>query len=644
MARRGQWKWREQAREDYQFYAGDQWTDEDKARLETNLRPVVVFNRLAPIVDAVSGQEVVNRQAVRYIPRQMGEVQVNEVLTAASDWIRDECDAEHEESDAFLDAAICGVGWLGIRLSYDRDLDGQILIERIDPLEMWVDPASQRKNFMDAKWIIRERLVDRSEAERLWPGREFEEKNGPSEPLTVDIIDAAYYRQNSGMEDRRPGEKGKCVILEYQWMCPEPVWRVPGAALGRPDPGLVAMDEKEWNSVKSTLPPETQVIEQTRMRCRRAFVSGETLLEEGLNADPDHFTYLAITAKRDRHHKYWYGIVRGMKDPQRWANRFFSQILEILQSNAKGGLIAETDAFSDPRQAENDWGRPDTIIWANPGAIAANKIQPRQFLAFPQSFPAMLQFAVESIPDVAGINQSVMGQTPNTQVPGMLENIRRQAGIYMLSYLFDGLRRYRIECGRVLLEMIRRYIPQGVLVKVVDKGDAQYVPLATQPETVKYDVVVDEAPSSPNVKERTWGVLQTLFPVLSELHVPPAVWMSLLQYSPLPESLLESLQQSFSPSSPQAQQQQAQEQQRQAQAQQLQVQMAQSQIQKNLAQAQSLRAKAQTDQQRQAIDLKIAELELEKSRLEATAESARAASKIHESARQVLNDVNPNST
>ena len=92
------------------------------------MRPVVTFNRIAPIVDAIVGHEVTNRQSVRYIPRQLGQEQVNELLNAAAQWVRDECNADGEEGDAFTDCVISGEGWTETRVSYDEDLDGRIVI------------------------------------------------------------------------------------------------------------------------------------------------------------------------------------------------------------------------------------------------------------------------------------------------------------------------------------------------------------------------------------------------------------------------------------------------------------------------------------------------------------------------------------
>ena len=75
---KGQVKWRKEAREDFDFEAGEQLNEEDKTILQDAKRPIVIFNRVGTTVDSVAGQEVGNRQEVRFLPRTPGVVKKNE--------------------------------------------------------------------------------------------------------------------------------------------------------------------------------------------------------------------------------------------------------------------------------------------------------------------------------------------------------------------------------------------------------------------------------------------------------------------------------------------------------------------------------------------------------------------------------------
>lgn len=94
-------EWREQAREDFDFYNGRQWAEEDLAVLKEQRRPVMTFNRIAPLVNAIVGAERNNKREVQFQPRQMGAAIPNELLTGAAEWFRDEAEAEYADSDAF---------------------------------------------------------------------------------------------------------------------------------------------------------------------------------------------------------------------------------------------------------------------------------------------------------------------------------------------------------------------------------------------------------------------------------------------------------------------------------------------------------------------------------------------------------------
>src|SRR6185369_12785497 len=81
---------------------------------------------------------------------------------------------------------------------------------------------------------------------------------------------------------------------------------------------------------------------------------------------------------------------------------------------------------------------------------------------------------------------------------------------------------------------------------------AQYAPLIKSQLAVTFDVVVDEAPTSTNMKERVWAVIQDLVPQLLQAGLP--IPKEVLDYSPLPADLAQKWKETLAPT-PEAEQQ-----------------------------------------------------------------------------------------
>lgn len=549
-------KWRQNAKVWFDYRDGEQWDEADKQTLQEQLRPIVTFNRIAPILDAVAGQEVQNRQEVRYIPRTEGDVQKNELLTGAAEWVRDLCDAEDEETDAFTDMLACGMAWTETRMDYEEDLDGQGKIERVDPFEMFWDPFAKKRNLSDRAWNLRLKDISKEDFDAFWPGKRDQLVNTVwDKPLDQEMAiegdanEPDEYATASEMSFEGHRKKNTVRVAHYEWWEREAVYRVVlNNQVQEIEPILFNRLKERFDIMG------VRYLQQTRKVYKKAMIAGETVLErsdKGENAYPmKGFTFNAMTAKRDQRKNTWYGLVKPMVDPQQWANKFFSQIQNILATNAKGGVMAESDAVQNVRDFESNWARSDGVVYMKPGAISKGKVMPKPQVAYPQGLDRLMEFAIRAHYEVTGVSLELMGMTDRNQ-PGYLEYQRRQSGMAILSPYFDALRRYRKEQGRTLLHLIQQYMSDGRLIRITldepEQGQPadQYVPLDRTDESITYDIIIDEAPTSPNQKEKTFAIMQDLLPTMASMNIPPPP--SFLDHSPLPAKVAQEWKEMMQP-------------------------------------------------------------------------------------------------
>lgn len=535
-------EWRKEAEEDFRFRDGDQWAEEEKRALEEQMRPALVFNRVGVLVDAVTGTEINNRREVRYIPREQADAKPNEILTSAAEWFRDLCDAEDEESESFKDAVTAGMGWTETRLDYENNPDGEPKIERVDPFEMVWDANASKANLVDSerRWRVRKLDVeivksmfpdaDEAELNAAWADEETAEQtgNGSSDPTL------RYSGQND--EAREGFVPKKVTIVACQYFKRETYYR---ALIIGPDmqPMQADLDEAKFR-VAQEGGAVLRSVKLTRKRVYQCFLGRAGFLKRPERTQTGTWTWECITGLRDHKRSTFYGIVRRAKDPQRWANKFLSQMMHIMNSQAKGGIMAEEGAFESVRDAESNWARPDGITKLARGGLA--KIKEKPAGQFPVGFDRLLQYADDAIIKATGINMEMLGMRDATQ-PGILEAQRKQSGITILAALFDSLRRYRKLQGRGLLRLIKDFLADGRLVRIVGDEQAQYVPLTKDAVAdAEYDIIVDDSPTSPNEKERTWTMLTQILPMFKD-RIGPQEMMTLAEYSPLPTSLVEKL-------------------------------------------------------------------------------------------------------
>src|SRR5208282_1191374 len=368
-----------------------------------------------------------------------------------------------------------------------------------------------------------------------WAHKPEEEADDPH-----NAQEAKFYRHD---QSGRLGEAGERMvrIVHAEWWDYEAAPRVWDPKAGK----LVSLQPDQVKPLQEAylaLGEPFRVVQQRKKVYNKAILGGIMLSKVERGNEKGGFSHKAITGKRDDKRRCFYGLVRAMHDPQMWLNKWLTQTLHLLNSTSKGGIYAEPTAFRDQNQAEDSIASADAITWVNEGAIRDERITPKPVTQLPAALPQLIQWAMGAFPSVTGVSPEMMGAADRDQA-GVLEMQRKQQGMVLLADFFSNFRRYRKEQGRLLVWLLTEFLSDGRLVRIGGSENARYIPFIRRPDLVEYDILVDDTPTSPNMKERTWGMLIQLFPLLQKLNLPPQIMVELLKFSPLPDTLTAKIEQ-----------------------------------------------------------------------------------------------------
>jgi hypothetical protein len=536
--------WREQAKEDFDFVAGRQFTDAEIKALEKKRRPTVVFNRVAVIVDAVTGYEIGNRREVRYIPREMGDVAPNEVLTAGGQWFNDQSGGDFVRSAVFADTIVCGMGWSESRIDYSESPEGAPTQDHLDAFEMAWDRDARQRNLKDARRVWRARRIPLSEAMDMWPG------------YTKAELDASWSNVSSPADLKRSGPEGTTdhdeyvTVVQCQYQTRQTYYLAQDPMTGQES----EFSEEEFTTANKRLKQlagfEMEGVRFRKKVIKQAFL-GKIVLAYGDAPCPDEFSLQCVTGKFDRNKGTWYGLVRAMKDPQRWANKWLAQLMFIMNTNSKGGLMLEKRALdgTSAREVEETWAQSDAVTVFADGALSSNAVKEKAQAPFPAGFQELTNRAIDAIREVSGVSLEMLG-TREADQPIGLEASRKQAGLNILQWAFDGMKLYSERQGKVVLHYLKNDLSDGRLIRIVGKDNEKYVPLVKQADA-EYDIIVDDAPTSPNQKEQIWAIVSSFMPLVGKV-IPPQYILKALKFSPLPASVVAELEEMAKAPNPEA--------------------------------------------------------------------------------------------
>ena len=168
-------RWQTLSQKGYDFYLNEQLSKEEKDQLEESGMPTFTINRVTPIIEIMKYFVTANNPKWKAVGATGDDVDVAQVHSDIADYCWYLSNGKSLYSQIALDALTKGVGYFFVDVDKDADRGmGEVRFSRLDPYDVYVDPASRDFLFRDANFIQIRKNIARTRLINMLP--EFEAK------------------------------------------------------------------------------------------------------------------------------------------------------------------------------------------------------------------------------------------------------------------------------------------------------------------------------------------------------------------------------------------------------------------------------------------------------------------------------------
>lgn len=471
---------------------GEQWLPADRLILQQQRRPLYEFNEVKPSVNSAIGYQIQNRMDIAFKPRgEKGDLSVATILSKVAMQIADSCMLHWHETQVFADGLIEQRGYFDVRMSFDRNIKGDVSVSVLDPRDVVPDPDA--KSYDPDKWgdVIVSRWLTLEEIEQFY-GAAAKQKAEASSDHGQDFGDTddevqrnkfgrgdlaglydAWSTEQDGMRRYRVLDRQKFVYEKTDCI----VFPETGDVLIR-----ATMSEE---SVADALAKGAITAKRMRRRVRWLVTTYSATLFDDYSPY-EHYTVVPYFAYFRR------GKTRGMVDdaigPQEALNKAVSQYVQIVNTAANSGWTVEENSLTnmDTDDLEESGSMTGLVLEYKKGSTAPKKIEPN---TVPTGIDRLIDRADKALKD-ATVPEAMRGQM-GADASGVAIQSKQFAAQQQLAVPLDNLAYTRQLLARRILKLIQRYYDSYRVFRITETDPMTGKPKEEVLEINKYDPATD---------------------------------------------------------------------------------------------------------------------------------------------------------
>lgn len=461
------------------FWAGNQWSAEDKAKLSAVGRPAMTINKILPTVATVLGEQIANRTEIAFKPRNNGaSSETATALTKLFMQIGDNNMLAWTRSDVFSDGIICGRGFYDVRLSFDDSILGEVKIEHLNPKNVLI--AADADQYDPDTWndVLTTKWLSADEIEMLYGKKDADilRLNGAVDNPYALADDEP--RDNFGTQ--RPGTSGTNLgsgrddisrlyrIIERQ-----------KREITRAD-CFVHMTRGDIREVPATWDeqkvaeylqnnPGVEILKRTVRKIRWTVIAGSVVLHDDWSPYK-HFTVVPFFPYFQRGRTI--GIVENLIGPQEILNKIRSQELHVVNTTANSGWKVKAGALQNMSIGELEQRGAETGLVLELGEMdGAEKITPNPV---PTGLDRLSYKSEEDIKSISAVSDYMTGQA-REDVSAKALQMNQQRGMGNLTKVMDNMVRSEWMLSRAVLDIVQEYYTEPRIVYITTDRFSQEV-------------------------------------------------------------------------------------------------------------------------------------------------------------------------
>ena len=379
-ARKG---WETQAREDIDFYLGNQFSAQEIDELSSRNQSSVPLDRLYSAIEQFKAIITSKTPKFSVVGREDSDNKLANVWKVILEYIWDISDGNEVFKQVVHDYAVTGLGYFYAYIDVNADYGrGEVKFNYVDPFRVVVDPNARNKYFDDANGMMLSTILTKLQVMDLYP-KLSEVVDEKDDKKLIDEIES-YYEDDTypsamnkttvgsftpdAIKDLDYGEGSeKYQLIEYFSKVQVPYYRVTNMKTAEErilDKETMAEFIAEPSVMSAVQDGIIDVAEVTQTRIKLTCTLGQIVLYERiLNTE----IYPIVPVPNIwTNTPYPMSDVRKNKGFQRFLNKTMSLITSHAQASSGLKLLIPQGSVDDIEELERDWANPNATIEYDP--------------------------------------------------------------------------------------------------------------------------------------------------------------------------------------------------------------------------------------------------------------------------------------